>query len=126
MSKQACPDICCDFELNRTACLLLNGHGSGSIFPSCDKTSDFHFHEIASAQLAVDCEIKQCAISHASFPIKKEADRPNLALFQRLVNTDLSAGAPSRSSQFVRIILCNAHFSSPCGQHWPQGERMAH
>jgi hypothetical protein len=79
--KQTRPHVRRDFELNRTAGLLLNDHGSGSNFRSGHEGSDLHFDEIATTQLAVDCEVKQGAISHASLPVEEEADRPNLALF---------------------------------------------
>jgi hypothetical protein len=111
--QQTRPGICRDLELNRTTGLLLNDPCSGSNFRSCDKFSDFHFYGIAAAQLAVDCEIKQRAISHASFPIKEKTDRPNLALFQRLFDTNHSNGVPSRATECFGILLCNTHFCSP-------------
>ncbi len=51
----------------------MDDHGSGSNFRSCHKASDFHFEEIATTQLAVDCEVKRGAISHASLPVEEEA-----------------------------------------------------
>jgi hypothetical protein len=44
---------------------LLNDHGAGSNFLTCDEGSDFDLNEIAAPELAVYCEIKQRAISHA-------------------------------------------------------------
>jgi hypothetical protein len=41
-------------------------------------------------RVAVDREVKPRAISHASLPVEKEADRPDLALFQRLLDADLN------------------------------------
>jgi hypothetical protein len=78
--KQACPNFGCDLELYWTTGLLLNDHGAGSNFLTCDEGSDFDLNEIAAPELAVYCEIKQRAISHAPLPVQEEADRPNLAL----------------------------------------------
>lgn len=64
--KQTCPHVRRDFELNRTAGLLLDDHGSGSIFRSCHKASNFHFYEIAATQLAVDCEVNARSLMRPS------------------------------------------------------------
>jgi hypothetical protein len=71
---------------------LLNDHGTRSNFCSCHEGSDFDPNEIAASKFAVDCEVKQRAISQAPFPVEEETDCPYLALFQWLLDTDLSAG----------------------------------
>jgi hypothetical protein len=45
-----------------------------------DEGPDFHFYQIAAAELAIDGKIEQCTISHPSFSVEKEAHCPNLAL----------------------------------------------
>ncbi len=57
-SKQACPHIRRNLELDGTACLFLDDHGTGTDFLTCDEGSDLELHQIAAPQLAVDCEIK--------------------------------------------------------------------
>jgi hypothetical protein len=80
---------------------------------TCDEGSDFDLNKIAASELTVDREIKQRTISHTPLPVEEEADRPNLALIQGLLDADFSAGVPGRSAQCGRIVLCNTHLSSP-------------
>ncbi len=91
---------------------------------SRDEGADFDLDEITAAELAVDGEIEQRAISHAPLPVKEEAYRPNLALLQRLLDADLSAGVPCGTAQCSWIVLCNTHLSSPSAKGWPLGKRM--
>lgn len=104
--KQTCPDVGRDLELYGTTCLLLDDHGAGSNFLTHNEGSDFDLNKIAASKLTVDCEIKQRAISHPPLSVEEEADRPNLALLQGLLDADFSAGVPSRSAQCGRIVLC--------------------
>lgn len=53
--KQTCPDVGCDLELYRTTGLLLDDHGAGSNFLTCDEGSDFDLNKIAASELTVYC-----------------------------------------------------------------------
>jgi len=70
--RAARPDVNRDLELHRTTGLLLDDHGTGSNFYTCDESADFDFNEITAAEFTVDCEIKQRAISHAPSRSRKK------------------------------------------------------
>ena len=107
--QQPCPGICRDLELNRAAGILLNDHCSGSNFRSCDKGSNLHFHKIAAAQLAVDCEFKQRAISHASYPIKEKRTAQIWRCFSGFLTPTFrpafQAGRPSAVGSYCAIPI---------------------
>lgn len=43
-----------------------------------NKSTDLDFYQITASQLAVDGEVEEGSIPHATFAIQKEADRPDL------------------------------------------------
>jgi hypothetical protein len=79
---QPCQDTCpCRFEeleLNGPACLLLNRGGSCADTASADEVTYVKLDQIATAQLTVDGEIEQCAVSEASLSVESEPDGPPL------------------------------------------------
>jgi hypothetical protein len=97
-SKQTSPDLGRNLELHRASSLLLDDHRASSNFVARDEGPDFDFYQIAAAELAVDGKIEQRTISHPSLSVEKEAHGPNLALLQGLLDADLFAGVPSRST----------------------------
>lgn len=70
-----------------------------------DESPNFPFYQIATAELAVYGKIEQRTISHPSFSVEEEADRPDLALPQGLLDANSLARVPSWSTQCARIIL---------------------
>lgn len=76
-----------------------------SNFVARDQNPDFHFYQIAAAELAVDGKIEKRTFSHPSFPVEKEMHCADLALLQGLLDTNLLACIPSRSTQCSGIIL---------------------
>jgi hypothetical protein len=92
---------------------LNRDHRTSSNFVARDKSPYFHFYQIAAAELAVYGKIEKRTISHRSFSVEKETHCPDLALLQGLLDANLLACVPSRSTQFSRIILRDTHFSSP-------------
>jgi hypothetical protein len=69
-------------ELNRSLCLLLDNHRSGSNAAACYQIADFDLHQVASSQLAVDCKVKQSAIAHLAGLVEHEPNCPNLFRLQ--------------------------------------------
>jgi catecholate siderophore receptor len=61
---------------------------------AADKIADFHLHEVAATELAVDREVEQCAITQAAALIEVESDFPNLLRFQRTLRADGSSRVP--------------------------------
>ncbi len=104
-SKQTGSDLSRNFELHRPAGLLLDDYRSSSDFMASDEGPDFEFYQIAAAELTVDRKIEKRTISHPSFSVEVEADCPNLALFQGLLDANLLSCVPSRFTQCSRIIL---------------------
>jgi len=61
--QQTRPGIGKPFELDGATCFPLHHDCACSDLPAADKVADFHLHEVASAQLAVDHEGEQRPIS---------------------------------------------------------------
>lgn len=103
--KQTSSDLGRDLELHGSSSLPLDDHRASSNFVARDKGPDFDFYQIAAAELAVDGKIEKCSISHPSFSVEEETYCPDLALLQGLLDANLLACVPSRSTQCSRIIL---------------------
>jgi hypothetical protein len=112
-AKQTSSDLSRNLELHGSSSLLLDDHRPSSNVVAVDECPDFQLYQIAAAELAVDRKIEKRPISHPSFTVEEEADCPDLALLQGLLNTNLFTRVPSRSTECARIILCDTHFSSP-------------
>jgi hypothetical protein len=91
--------------LDGASSLLLDDDRASSNFVARDEGPDFDFYQIAAAELAVDGKIEQRSISHPSFSVEKKTHCPDLALLQGLLDANLLACVPSRSTQCSRIIL---------------------
>lgn len=113
LRQQAGSGVCRDLELNWSARLLLNHHRARPDGRSGHKRADLDFHQIATPEFAVDREIEKRPVSHSSFPIEKEADRPDLSYFQRSLGADLPASISGRSSCSCRVVLRDTHYISP-------------
>jgi hypothetical protein len=61
-----------------------------------DEGPDFEFYQIAAAELAIDRKVEKRAISRPSFSVEEEADCPDLALLQGLLDANLLSCVPSR------------------------------
>src|SRR5436309_2056370 len=76
--QQAGSGVRQQFELNRPTCLLLHHDYARSDLPTAHKITDFHPHQIAATQFAVDREIEKRTISQAAALIEVESDLPYL------------------------------------------------
>lgn len=103
--KQTSSDLGRNFELHWSSSLLLDDSRPSSDVVAGDECPDFQLYQIAAAELAVDGKIEKRPISHPSFTVEEEADRPDLALLQGLIDANLLARVPSRSTQCARILL---------------------
>jgi hypothetical protein len=92
------------FELNRSAGLLLHYYGSCPYIRSCNDIADLDLDQIATAQLAVDRQIEKCTISQASFAIEEETDCPDLLLRKRSLCANGLASVPSHATLHGWII----------------------
>jgi hypothetical protein len=70
-----------DFKTDRPTCFLL---------PNCRSVEGvavrrhiIHRYDIAAAQLAIDCEIKQCEVARALFDLELCPNRPDVTRPQR-------------------------------------------
>ena len=111
--KQTSSDLRRDFELHGSSSFLLDDHRPSSNFVAGDKCPDFQFYQIAAAELAVDGKIEKCPISHPSFTVQEEADCPDLALLQGLLDANLLACIPSRSTQRADMLAICRPASMP-------------
>tara|TARA_R110000868_G_C10970594_1_gene769798 strand:- start:10779 stop:11120 length:342 start_codon:yes stop_codon:yes gene_type:complete len=92
--QQACACIIHKLELNRPTGLLLNDGGSISDLSIADNVADPDFHQIATAQLAVDSQIKKRSISTPVVLIQIETDCPNLAGLEGALRPDSASRVP--------------------------------
>ena len=111
--EQASSDLVRNFELYRASRLLLDNHSANSSVMGRKERPDFRLYQVATAELAVDGEIEKHPISHPTFTVEEEADRPDLPLLHGLLDANLFACVPRRSTCCGRIILSDTHFSSP-------------
>lgn len=91
--EEAGANIVHQLKLNWPTGLLLNHGGSGSNFPVTNDAADPDLHQVTAAKLAVE----EGPIPNPSVLIKKEADRPYLAGFERPLRPNLPSGVPRYS-----------------------------
>jgi len=77
--SQAGTTICHHLELNRSASLLLDDGRAISNGRATYKISNPDLHDVATAQLTVDCEIQKGPIPQSSVFIEKETNGPDVA-----------------------------------------------
>src|SRR5690606_12718176 len=114
--KQARSCVSSDLELDGSACLLLDHHRSRSDGRPSHECADLDLHQIAASKLAVYRKIEKCSVSHPSFSVEEEADRPYLSDFQCPLGANLSSGIPGRSSCSSRVVLRDTHYISPSAE----------
>ncbi|MFN7023609.1 MAG: hypothetical protein ACK4QP_03635 [Pseudorhizobium sp.] len=59
---------------------------------ACVEGADSDLNEITSSELAVDGEIVKRTVSHSPLAAREEANGPDLALFQRLLDAPFEVG----------------------------------
>jgi hypothetical protein len=89
-------------ELDWSLSLLLNDHRSRPNPAARYQVSDPNSHQIATAQLAVDRKIEQCAISNAVILVEQEADCPNFLWLERPFRSQFSTHIPCRSFHWIK------------------------
>lgn len=112
-SQQACSYVAGDFELDGPPCLLLDNDRARSDLRAGYDITNPDFYQVAAAKLAVDRQIEQGTVSHASLAIKEKADSPDLFLREWTLGADLLSGVPSCPIAAGIIELRMAHVSSP-------------
>jgi hypothetical protein len=105
------PGLLGDLELDRPGRFLLD-HGSTVPYLRSD-TYVLHSepHEVATAQLAVDRDIKQCQVPATVFKLESDADRPDLFWFERTLLADEAPLVPGVSSKTNKRWDHGAHGS---------------
>jgi hypothetical protein len=101
-SKNAGPRGFEKLELDWSLGLLLNDHRPVSNSASYYQVSDSNSDEIATPQLAVDCEIEERTIPNPMVLVEQEADRPNLLWFERPLSTELPTHIPCRPFHLIK------------------------
>jgi hypothetical protein len=87
-----------DFELNRSACLLLDYRRSIADRPARAHVVDFEPNEVAAPELAVNGEIEHRKISFAAFQSEPDPDRPDILRLQRALLTDQASLVPRHAA----------------------------
>jgi hypothetical protein len=83
--------------------LLLDDSSPRTDFSIANNVVDPDFHQVATAQFAVDSQIKKRSISNPPVLIKKEARCPNLTRFERSLCANLASSMPRNSLASRRI-----------------------
>ncbi len=96
--EQASARVWKQLEVNRSACFLLHDNRSRLDLPAADKVADLHPHQVATPQLAVDHQIEQRPVSHATLLIEVQSDFPNLLGLQSALRANGSAPPPARTA----------------------------
>ncbi|MDQ1231547.1 hypothetical protein QE379_002973 [Sphingomonas sp. SORGH_AS 879] len=112
-SQQAGASVWKQFELNRTACLLLHDNRSCSDLSAADEVADLHLDQVAASKFAVDRQIEQRPISQAATLIEVEPYLPYLLRFQRPLCADRSSGVPDLPLSGGGCGLGHPHIHSP-------------
>jgi hypothetical protein len=101
------------FGLNRPTCFVLHHDCVRPDLSAAHNVSNFHPYQVASAKLAIDRKVKQCAISQAMVPIEVEPDLPYLLWLQRTLRTDGSSHIPDLTFGRNGLGLSHFHGHSP-------------
>lgn len=83
-----------DLELNWSTGLALNNERAVPDRTSAHQITDAHRHEIASAELAIDRQVKKCSVGETMFLLQREADRPQFLLLKGALGTDFATCVP--------------------------------
>ncbi len=67
--KQTCTRVCSNLEMNGATCLVLRDCRSCPDFWTTDQIADLQLDENTATQLAINRQVKQCAISNTFFAI---------------------------------------------------------
>lgn len=78
-----------------------------------DEVADFHPHEVAATQLAVDREIEQRAISQSAALIEVKSNFPYLLRFHRALRADGPSGMPDLTLNGSGFSFRHLHDHSP-------------
>ncbi len=100
-------------ELNRSTGLLLDDDRSRTNLVADDKVADLGLDDVASSQLAVDREIKQCAVPEQLLAIQVEPDCPYLRRFKCTLGTHLPSRVPRLPILGAGVIYRMSHRVSP-------------
>src|SRR5690606_35512823 len=103
--QQTCSGIARDLELNRSTGLLLDDHRPRANVMTGHQCADLELDQIATAQLAIDGEVKQRSVAHSALPIQEEPDCPNLPDLERPLGANLATGVPRRPTSGGGVIL---------------------
>jgi hypothetical protein len=86
-----------DFELDGTLGFLLHDCRPISDHAASCYVTNLDFHDVTTAQLAVDRQIKKCPVAQSSMLVEKEPNRSNIARSQRTpLGIPLSVGVRTR------------------------------
>jgi hypothetical protein len=111
--QQAGPGVGQQFELNRASRFLLHHYCTRSYLPTADNVADFHPDKIATAELAVDREIKEGPVSQAAPLIEIKSDLPYLLRFQGTLCADCPSRIPDRTFGGSEFCFKHLHDCSP-------------
>jgi hypothetical protein len=95
--KQAGPGIGEKFELNGPPRFRLHDDCARSDLPAADDIANFHAHEVATAELAINRKVEQRPIPQATALIEVEPDLPYLLGLQGPFRTDSAPCIPDRA-----------------------------
>lgn len=83
-----------DHSLDRSTGLLLNDRGPCPDFAITNNVTDPNFHQVATAQLAIESKIEKRSIPKPSVLIKEETDCPNPAGLEGSLRANFSSCVP--------------------------------
>ena len=112
-SKKSLARLGHDLELNGTLSFLLHDSRPISDRSTSNDVTDLQFHDVTTAQLAVDRQIKECPIPQSSMLVEKEPNCSNIARFEGTLCADHIASVPRTTPVCVRIKIRNSHVTTP-------------
>jgi hypothetical protein len=110
--EQACASGLQELELHWATGLLLDDDCSLADAGSTDQLIDLDPHKVATAKLAIDRQVEECAITQAMLLLKEEANGPNLLRQERALGAKLTANIPCRAVFLTGIVDCMSHVAS--------------
>lgn len=84
--------VLCQLEWNRPACLLLDDRRSRPDGHPGDHVTQPQLHQIASTQLAIDCEVEQREVADSMVNSLPRSDFPDMLGLQRGLRANDAAG----------------------------------
>ena len=70
-----------------------------------NQRTDLELYQVATTQLAIDGDVKQRSVAHATLPIQKEPDGPELPDLERPLCSNLPTGVPRRPTSGGGVVL---------------------